>query len=100
VVRPDEGGAVAGVAVSAADAPDEARAVSGVDCAAGGRALSAGELALLALSRTLPPPRDLRVLRAIGEQLALRLPFDVRLSFALDAIVELQAREAGRPCRP
>jgi hypothetical protein len=52
-------------------------------------------LSLLALSRTLPEERALRVLRALGEQLAMMLPFNIMLSFALDAIAQRQAREEG-----
>lgn len=50
-------------------------------------------LRLLALSRTLPPRRELRVVRGLGEDLALSRPFDLALSRALDRVVQLQELE-------
>lgn len=52
-------------------------------------------LSVIALSRGLPPPRDLRVLRRLGEELAAARPFDRTLSFALDRVHQLLEEEVA-----
>jgi hypothetical protein len=48
---------------------------------------------LIALARLLPPPRDVRVLRVLGESMAVNRPFDPLLSAALNTLLALQERE-------
>jgi hypothetical protein len=55
-----------------------------------------GFLAVLALIRTLPPGKDLKTFRALGEQLALGGPYDATLSGCLDLLAVMAEEDAGR----
>jgi hypothetical protein len=50
---------------------------------------------LIVLARLLPVPRDLRVLRALGETMALHYPYNAMLSAALELVIQLQERESA-----